>query len=162
MWVPPQIIRLLWMPPKILSSLTNKDLPKFFFYPPKIFQSPLSLEIWSTFQFLSCLPAVVSLLNSFCLLFRSLLPSCQLVFLQMNFVSLWTNGRCPIRSSILIIVAFKTKGLNFYCLKWYAPKIKTFFIVQKIDVIRKYRASFPKFKMKNFLFVLFYHLKGLT
>ena len=55
-----------------------------------------------------------------------------------------------------------TKDVNFYCLKCYAPKIKTFFIVQKIDVIQKYSASFPKFKMKNFLFVLFYHLKGLT
>ena len=124
------------------------------FYPPKIFQSPLSLEIWSTFQFLSCRPAVVSLLNSFCLLFRSLLPSCQLVFLQMNFVSLWTNGRCPIKSSILIIVAFKTKGLNFYCLKWYAPKIKTFlfFYCSKDRRKTKIQSQFPKIQNEK-LFV---------
>ena len=55
-----------------------------------------------------------------------------------------------------------TKDVNFYCFKCYAPKIKTFLIVQKIDVIQKYGANVPKFKIKNLLFVLFYHLKGLT
>ena len=41
------------------------------------------------------------------------------------------------------------KDVNFYCFKCYAPKIKAFFFVQKIDIIQKIQSQFPKIQNKK-------------